>query len=184
MRAVRVRTHGERRQLPRAWTGPPRHGWFPLRIQVRGSYAALPSPRVQQRVAPLRIIAARTLDSLHPEYLKAKIQRSSRRVAVRENQPHRCIELQSGAGETVLFAGGLPVAARDGRMTAMKTLDEIERAIEELPPTEKTELLLFVAKSLRGEQAPLPEPRLFSDEKLEAWMDEDEEAMRRQPAFA
>ena len=69
-------------------------------------------------------------------------------------------------------------------MTAMKTLDEIERAIEELPPTEKTELLLFVAKSLRGEQAPLPEPRLFSDEKLKAWMDEDEEAIRRQPAFA
>ena len=64
-------------------------------------------------------------------------------------------------------------------MTAMKTLDEIERAIEELPPAEKTELLLFVAKSLRGEQAPLPAPRLFSEEQLKAWMDEDEEAMRR-----
>jgi hypothetical protein len=61
----------------------------------------------------------------------------------------------------------------------MKTLVEIERAIEELPSAEKTELLLFVAKSLRGEQAPLPQPRLFSDEQLQAWMDEDEAAMRR-----
>jgi len=40
-------------------------------------------------------------------------------------------------------------------------------------------LLLFVARSLREEQAPLPEPRLFSDEQLRAWMDEDEAAMRR-----
>jgi hypothetical protein len=61
----------------------------------------------------------------------------------------------------------------------MKTLVEIERAVEELPPTEKTELLLFVAQSLREEQSPLPGPRLFSDEQLRAWMDEDEAAMRR-----
>ena len=61
----------------------------------------------------------------------------------------------------------------------MKTLAEIERAAEELPPAERTELLLFVARSLRQEQAPLPQPRLFSDEQLQAWMDEDEEAMRR-----
>jgi hypothetical protein len=61
----------------------------------------------------------------------------------------------------------------------MKTLAEIERAVEELPSGEKTELLLFVAQRLRDEQAPLPEPRDFSDEQLRAWMDEDEEAMRR-----
>jgi hypothetical protein len=61
----------------------------------------------------------------------------------------------------------------------MKTLTEIEQAVEELPPGQKTELLLFVAKSLRDEQAPLPEARDFSDEQLRAWMDEDEEAMRR-----
>jgi hypothetical protein len=64
-------------------------------------------------------------------------------------------------------------------MWPMKTLDEIERAVEQLPPEQKTELLLFLAGSLRGQQAPLPEPRLFSDEQLKAWMDEDEEAMRR-----
>jgi len=34
-------------------------------------------------------------------------------------------------------------------------------------------------ESLRVDQAPLPEPRLFSDEQLQAWMDEDEAAMRR-----
>ena len=62
---------------------------------------------------------------------------------------------------------------------AMKTLVEIERAVEELPAAQKMELLPFVAKSLREEQAPLPEPRLFSDEQLRAWMDEDEAAMRR-----
>jgi DNA-directed RNA polymerase specialized sigma24 family protein len=33
----------------------------------------------------------------------------------------------------------------------MKTLDEIERAVEELPSAQKTELLLFVAQSLREE---------------------------------
>ena len=60
----------------------------------------------------------------------------------------------------------------------MKRLAEIERAVEELPSREKTELLFFVAQRLREEQAPLPEPRRFSDEQLRAWMDEDEEAMR------
>jgi len=60
----------------------------------------------------------------------------------------------------------------------MKTLNEIERAAEELPPGEKTELLLFLARSLRKDKAPLPEPRMFSREELQAWMDEDEAAMR------
>ena len=61
----------------------------------------------------------------------------------------------------------------------MMTLVEIEGAVEELSAAQKTELLLFVAQNLREEQAPLPEPRLFSDEQLRAWLDEDEEAMRR-----
>jgi hypothetical protein len=61
----------------------------------------------------------------------------------------------------------------------MKTLVEIESAVTELPPAQRTELQLFVAQSLREEQVPLPEPRLFSDEQLRAWMDEDEAAMRR-----
>ena len=61
----------------------------------------------------------------------------------------------------------------------MKTLVEIERAAEELPSPQRTELLLFLAETLRKEQAPLPEPREFSTQQLQAWMDEDEEAMRR-----
>lgn len=61
----------------------------------------------------------------------------------------------------------------------MNTVVEIERAVGELPSSQKTELLLFVAQSLREEQAPLPEPRLISDDQLRTWLDEDEAAMRR-----
>jgi hypothetical protein len=59
----------------------------------------------------------------------------------------------------------------------MKTLVEIERAVDELPAAAKTELLLFLARSLREQQVPLPEPRLFTDDQLRAWMDDDEQAM-------
>ncbi len=61
----------------------------------------------------------------------------------------------------------------------MSTLVEIETAAAALSAEEKAELLLFVAQQLRAEQAPLPEPRLFTKEQLQAWMDEDEEDMRR-----
>jgi hypothetical protein len=59
------------------------------------------------------------------------------------------------------------------------TLMELESAATELPAAKRTELLLFLAETLRKEQAPLPVPREFSEEQLKAWMDEDEEAMRR-----
>jgi hypothetical protein len=61
----------------------------------------------------------------------------------------------------------------------MMTLTEIEEAASELPTAKKTELLLFLAESLRKEQAPLPAPRQFSKEQLDQWMDEDEASMRR-----
>ena len=61
----------------------------------------------------------------------------------------------------------------------MSTLAEIETAATALPPREKAELLLFVAGQLRAAGASLPEPRLFSPEQLQAWMDEDEEDMRK-----
>jgi hypothetical protein len=61
----------------------------------------------------------------------------------------------------------------------MTTLAEIEAAAANLPSREKVELLLYVAGRLREEGAALPEPRLFSHEQLAAWMDEDEEDMRR-----
>ena len=61
----------------------------------------------------------------------------------------------------------------------MSTLVEIESAAAALSAGEKAELLLFVAQQLRTEQAPLPEPRLFTSDQLQKWMDEDEEDMRR-----
>lgn len=61
----------------------------------------------------------------------------------------------------------------------MSSLVEIESAAAALSTGEKAELLLFVAQQLRDEQAPLPEPRLFSKDQLQAWMDEDEEDMVR-----
>jgi hypothetical protein len=61
----------------------------------------------------------------------------------------------------------------------MMTLTEIENAANELPAGKRAELLLFLAESLRRDQAPLPKPREFSEEQLQTWMDEDEEAMRR-----
>jgi hypothetical protein len=61
----------------------------------------------------------------------------------------------------------------------MSSLVEIESAAAALSAGEKAELLLFVAQQLRDEQAPLPEPRLFSKDQLQAWMDEDEEDMVR-----
>lgn len=61
----------------------------------------------------------------------------------------------------------------------MSTLAEIETATAALTPQEKAELLLFVAGQLRADGAPLPEPRLFSPEQIQGWMDEDEEDMRR-----
>ena len=61
----------------------------------------------------------------------------------------------------------------------MSSLAEIETAAAALAAEEKAKLLLFVANQLRSERSPLPEPRLFSEEQLKAWMDEDEEDMRR-----
>ena len=61
----------------------------------------------------------------------------------------------------------------------MSTLTEIEAAVAKLPPNEQRELLLFLARRLREAGAKLPEPRLFSEEQLQAWMDEDEEELRR-----
>ncbi len=70
-------------------------------------------------------------------------------------------------------------AGNSGSFAGMSTLAEIESAAADLSPTEKAELLLFVAGQLRAAGAPLPEPRLFSPEQITAWMDEDEEDMRK-----
>jgi hypothetical protein len=61
----------------------------------------------------------------------------------------------------------------------MSTLAEIEVAADQLLPEEKQELLLFLATRLRAERGSLPEPRKFTKEEMEAWIDEDEADMRR-----
>jgi hypothetical protein len=66
----------------------------------------------------------------------------------------------------------------------MKTLAEIERAAEQLPGAEQTELLYFLVQRLDEANLSLPEPREFSTEQLQQWMDIDEADMRRFKAGA
>jgi len=61
----------------------------------------------------------------------------------------------------------------------MSTLAEIEAAADALPPDQKQELILFLAKRLRQSGAKLPPPRSFSREQIASWIAEDEADMRR-----
>jgi hypothetical protein len=61
----------------------------------------------------------------------------------------------------------------------MSTVEEIEKAVVQLPSEARARLLFFLAQSLRAEGAPMPEPRTFSQEQINEWLDADEEAMRR-----
>jgi hypothetical protein len=61
----------------------------------------------------------------------------------------------------------------------MSTLVEIADAARKLTPDERRQLLLQLAESLRAEHQPLPPPRKFSREEMQAWMDEDEADMKR-----
>lgn len=67
----------------------------------------------------------------------------------------------------------------NGTISPMKTLAEIERAAEPLPAAEQTELFYFLAQRLDEANLPLPEPREFTAEQLQRWMDEDEADMPR-----
>jgi len=60
----------------------------------------------------------------------------------------------------------------------MSTLDEIEAAVEALPPEQKQELLVFLAARLRA-QGRMPEPRKFAPQQIGNWITEDEADMRR-----
>jgi hypothetical protein len=61
----------------------------------------------------------------------------------------------------------------------MTTLAEIQKAASELPAAKRTELVLSLVESLRHDGAALPEPRRFSEEQLQKWLEEDDAAMRR-----
>lgn len=56
----------------------------------------------------------------------------------------------------------------------MSPLSKIEAEIDALPTTEKQQLLLFIAVRLREQGGPLPPPRRFSSEQLQAWIAQDE----------
>ncbi len=55
----------------------------------------------------------------------------------------------------------------------MGTLTEIESAAALLPREQQRELYLLLLARLLADGPPMPAPRVFSDEQLKAWMDED-----------
>jgi hypothetical protein len=72
----------------------------------------------------------------------------------------------------------LPTPAACPNFPRMSTLAEIETAADALPPAEKQELLLFLAARLRA-GGPLPPPREFTREQIEAWIAQDEADWKR-----
>jgi hypothetical protein len=60
----------------------------------------------------------------------------------------------------------------------METLEEIQAAVERLSVLEKRRLLQSLADSLDRAPAERPSPRIFSNETLKQWMDEDERGMQ------
>jgi hypothetical protein len=61
----------------------------------------------------------------------------------------------------------------------MSTLAEIEAAADALPSDQKQELLLFLAARLRVPGTKPPEPRTFSREQIDAWIEEDKADLSR-----
>ena len=60
----------------------------------------------------------------------------------------------------------------------MSTLTEIEAAAAELSDGDKIALVRFLIELMPPQQGPLPKPREFSLEEMNAWMEEDAEAGR------
>jgi len=61
---------------------------------------------------------------------------------------------------------------------AMRTLAELEKAVESLSPEDKQRLMVFLAARLRAENPRTPPPRKFTREEIEAWVKEDEKDAR------
>ncbi len=60
----------------------------------------------------------------------------------------------------------------------MSSLAEIEMAAEKLPAQDQRELFKFLLGKLRSGGPPLPTPRIFTSQEMQAWMVEDEKDMR------
>jgi hypothetical protein len=61
----------------------------------------------------------------------------------------------------------------------MSTLAEIEEAAAALPAEEKERLMLFLGARLRAEGGKVPEPRRYSREQIQSWIEEDEAEFRK-----
>jgi hypothetical protein len=61
----------------------------------------------------------------------------------------------------------------------MKTLADIEAAVDTLSAEQQQELFLFLAARLRAGASPLPAPREFSRAQIDAWIAEDEADFER-----
>ena len=73
----------------------------------------------------------------------------------------------------------MPSGRRTGIFRCVKTLAEIEQAAQQLPGAEQAELLYFLMQRADETSMPLPEPREFSPEQLQKWMNIDEADMCR-----
>ena len=80
---------------------------------------------------------------------------------------------------TIDTSGPLPTAQSTGIISLMTTLAEIERAAEQLPGAEQTKLFYFLVQRIFATGLPLPEPREFSAEQLQHWLEIDEADMNR-----
>ena len=60
----------------------------------------------------------------------------------------------------------------------MKTLGEIEEAVEGLESSEIEELFLLLATRLGGRERGAPQTKDFEPERIAGWIREDEEAYR------
>jgi hypothetical protein len=60
----------------------------------------------------------------------------------------------------------------------VSTLSEIEKAVDGLSLVEKQRLVLFLVSRLRAQGQPLPPPRSFTRQQIEAWIAEDEAELR------
>lgn len=70
-------------------------------------------------------------------------------------------------------------AAYQPYLVPVSSLAEIQKAVDALPPSEKRELLVFLASRLRAQGDQLPVPRSYSAEKVQDWISQDEADLRR-----
>jgi hypothetical protein len=61
----------------------------------------------------------------------------------------------------------------------MSPLLEIEAAAALLPPVERQQLIVFLARSLREDGARMPVPQRYTKEEIQGWLTEDEAELRQ-----